>query len=305
MSTSATDIRSVPHPIWTTGVPVSDPPRSGCAGRTRDGGERPAATAVAQLQADPVARHSWLSDLKHGSADVAAVADAHRVISQALDGDVVPNVPWSVRRGRSVGASVRRTRPGTPAPPDGSAVAGQIAVTVRVDVQPAHRPRAGHRTSQHRRPHGVSLPLHSMCHPHTHCQQASHNHSEILCPRSRRHTGHSRTIAPPTSGSGKTLRNESVKGIRLAAGRGGTSVLRHNWGNSQRQGEGTTRWVRLTRLLRHEPGASGAEEVSQCDGIDEVGHRPGYAERCVPERVGGHRIDADIGVRLAEVGVTG
>ena len=95
---------------------------------------------------DPVARDAWLGDLEHGVADPVAVADADLVVGEALDGEVLAELPVhevvAAELALPVAVGVELVDE------DGAllaAVAGEIALAVAVDVQPAHPARPADR----------------------------------------------------------------------------------------------------------------------------------------------------------------
>ena len=75
------------------------------------GHEQRGHTRLVQAQPDPVAGDARLGDLELGVADAVAVADAHLVVGQPVDGEVLAEDARSVRSVRPrCSASARRTR---------------------------------------------------------------------------------------------------------------------------------------------------------------------------------------------------
>lgn len=111
----------------------------------------------AQAHADAVAGDARLGDFEFGFADAVPVADAYFVVGQAIDGEVLPEVP----EGQVVATELLLPVPvglqlidkdGT----NFAAVSGQVSLTVSVDVQPPHRP--GPRTGDFQAPVWTVLP---------------------------------------------------------------------------------------------------------------------------------------------------
>ena len=100
------------------------------------------AARLPHADAEPVARHAWLRHLEEGVADAVPVADAHLVVGQAVDREVLAEV---------AGGEIGTAELFTPVPvrvqlvhEDGAmlaAVALEVALAVTVDVQPAHHAR--------------------------------------------------------------------------------------------------------------------------------------------------------------------
>ncbi len=127
---------------------------------------------LAQAQADPVAGDPRLGDLELRLANPVPVPDAHLVVGQAVDGEVLPEhavaeaiaaeVPLPV----PVGLDLVHQH-GTLL----TAMAVQVALAVAVDVQPPHHPRPGHRVLPHTGVDGLALPGHVLRHPDVYRQQ--------------------------------------------------------------------------------------------------------------------------------------
>src|SRR5579862_463611 len=116
-------------------------------------------TGLVHPNADAIAGHARLGDLKQRTADLIAVADAHGIVRQALHREVLAEL------------SLDEVGPVQPLLPiairlelvdeDGallSPVAGQIALAVSRDIQPADRAAATHRILPDPGAHNTTLP---------------------------------------------------------------------------------------------------------------------------------------------------
>ena len=89
-----------------------------------------------------------------------AVADAHLVVGQPLDGEVLPQEPWlevvTAEHLRPVTVGVELVdQDGAVLP----TVAGEVALAVPLDVEPTHHPRPGHRVFPRAGVDGAVVPL--------------------------------------------------------------------------------------------------------------------------------------------------
>ena len=141
-------------------------------------------TRIIHPDAHPVAGNPWLGHLEHRLANAVAITDAHLVIGQAVDCEVLPELPvleviavqllLPVPVGRHL---VHEHRPVLPAMPR------QVALAVAVDVQPPHHPRSPGRPLPHRRAHRPAAPGHIPRQADVHRQQgastrtSSHQHA--------------------------------------------------------------------------------------------------------------------------------
>ena len=122
----------------------------------------------------PVARHPRLGHLEQRLTDLVAIADAHLVISQAGDREILPELavaevvaaqlllPVPVRLDL-----VHEHRTVLAAMP------GQIALPVTVDIQPPYLTRAVNRLFPDGRADGLPVPRHVLRQPHVDRQQAA------------------------------------------------------------------------------------------------------------------------------------
>jgi hypothetical protein len=129
---------------------------------------------VVHPDADPVAGDPRLGHLEHGLADPVAVADAHLVICQAADREVLPElavgevitaqlllpVPVRLDLVHEHGAVL-------------AAVPGEVALLITVEVQPPRHHRAPGRPLPYRRVHSPAVPGHILRQAHIHRQQAA------------------------------------------------------------------------------------------------------------------------------------
>src|SRR5262249_47582845 len=117
-------------------------------------------SGLVHANADAVAGHARLSDLEQRAADLITVADAHRIVGQSFDREVLAELamdevgplqlflPIAIRFDLvdEDGALL------TPVP-------GQVALTVSVEIQPADPTAAPHRILPDRGVHSATLPL--------------------------------------------------------------------------------------------------------------------------------------------------
>src|SRR5262249_43816135 len=97
--------------------------------------------------ADAIAGHAWLRDLEQGAADSISVADANDVIRQSLDRQVLAEL--SVDEVGPVQLVLPVAIRFNLVDEDGpllAAVAGQVALAVSVQIQPADPSAASHLT---------------------------------------------------------------------------------------------------------------------------------------------------------------
>jgi len=122
---------------------------------------------VVHPDAYPVAGDPRLGHLKQRLSDPVPVADAHLVVGQAVDGEVLPELPVgevaAAQLGLPVPVGVDLVHEHRPVLPP---VTGQIALPVPVDVQPPHHPRASDWPLPHRRVHYPATPGHILRQAH-------------------------------------------------------------------------------------------------------------------------------------------
>jgi DNA-binding CsgD family transcriptional regulator len=130
---------------------------------------------LAQPHADPVAGDAGLGHLELRLADAVPVADAHLVVGQAVNGQVLAEhpvgqvVPPEVLPPVLIGLHLVDEHG-----PLLATVALQVALAVAVDVETAHHPRPGHRLLPDARVHGLAVPRHVLGHPDVDRQQNRH-----------------------------------------------------------------------------------------------------------------------------------
>ncbi len=143
----------------------------------------------AQPQADPVAGDARLGDLELGLADPVPVADAHLVVGQAVDGQVLAEaavaevVPPEMLLPVPVGVDLVDQHG-----PLLATVPGEVALAVAVDVEPADHGRAVDRVLPHPGMDGPALPGDVLGQAHVDRQQR------------RRHRGRSGAFSPVSGG---------------------------------------------------------------------------------------------------------
>ena len=108
---------------------------------------------------DPVARHPWLGDLEQGGADAVPVADAHLVVAEPVDREVLAElaedevVALQLLAPVTVRVELIDVHGALLAP-----VPGAIALAVAVDVQPSDQTRTLNRLLPDPGEDGPSLP---------------------------------------------------------------------------------------------------------------------------------------------------
>ncbi len=105
-------------------------------------GEQRGHAGLVHADPDPVARHPWLRDLEQRGADAIAVADAHLVVVEPVDGEVLTElaedevVAVELLAPIAVRVELVHVHGALLAP-----VPGEIALAVAVDVQPSDQTR--------------------------------------------------------------------------------------------------------------------------------------------------------------------
>lgn len=129
----------------------------------------------AQAHTDAVAGDARLGDFEFRLADAVPVADAHFVVGQPVDGEILPEAPER----QVIAAELLPPVPvglqlvdeyGT----DVTAMTGQVSLAVSVDIQPSHHPRAVHGGFPGSGVDGPALPGHILRHADVHGQQRRH-----------------------------------------------------------------------------------------------------------------------------------
>ena len=135
---------------------------------------------LSEAQSDPVAGDPGLGDLELRLADPVPIADAHLVVGEAVDGEVLPElavdeiVPAEIPLPVLVRLDlVDEHRAHLAAVPVG------VALTVAVDIQPPHHPRPRHRFLPDPRVDGPALPGHILRHTDIHRQDRRHAKSSF------------------------------------------------------------------------------------------------------------------------------
>ena len=139
------------------------------------GDEQGGNARVVHANAHAVTGDARLRDFEDGGADLVAVADAHFVVAQSLDGEVLAELPVDEVASSELALPV----------PIGvdlvdehgallAAVPGGIALTVAVEVEPAHPARTGDGILEHAGEDGPPLPGHVLRQADVHGQQRSH-----------------------------------------------------------------------------------------------------------------------------------
>ena len=114
---------------------------------------------LAHPHAHPVAGHPRLGDLELRLADPVPVTDAHLVVGQPVDGQVLPEHPVHEVVAPEVLLPVPvRIELVDEHRPLLTAVPGQIPLPVSVDIQPPHHHRPGHRLLPDPGVHRLALP---------------------------------------------------------------------------------------------------------------------------------------------------
>src|SRR4051794_7233463 len=121
---------------------------------------------VVHADPDAVAGDTWLRDLEDGAADAKAVADAHAVVTQPLNGEVLAELPVDevVACELAFPVAVRLDLVDEHRALL-AAVASEVTLTVTLDVEPVHpaRPRDG--LLEDAREDGPPLPGDVLGHP--------------------------------------------------------------------------------------------------------------------------------------------
>src|SRR3954447_874007 len=144
---------------------------AGTAVRDEQGGN----ARVVHPQADAVARDAWLGHLEDGAADPEAVADADLVVAEALDGEVLAELPVDevvaseLALPVTVGVELVDEHGAHLA-----AVPGEITLPVALDVEPAHPARTRDRILEHAGEDGLPLPGDVLRHAHVDGHQRAH-----------------------------------------------------------------------------------------------------------------------------------
>ncbi len=115
---------------------------------------------LVQADAQPVTGDTRLRDLEQGAADPVTVSDAHLCIRQAIDSEILSELPVD---------EVVSSQLVLPIPigihlidkyrPAFAAVAGQVPLSVAVDVEPAHHARTLNRRLPDGGMDGLALPV--------------------------------------------------------------------------------------------------------------------------------------------------
>jgi hypothetical protein len=127
--------------------------------RPSAGGQQGRHAGLVQPNADAIAGDTRLRNLEQRAADLITVADAHGVVGQSFDGEVLAELssdevgPLQLRLPEPIGVSlVYEDRALL------TAVSGQVALTVSVEIQPADPTAATHRILPDRGVHRTTLP---------------------------------------------------------------------------------------------------------------------------------------------------
>src|SRR3954452_19097464 len=118
-------------------------------------------TGVVQPDPDAVASDAGLADLEDGAPDPKAVADAHLVVGEPFDREVLAELAvYEVASAElalpiAVGVDLVDERR-----PHLAAVPGEIALSVPLDVELGHPAGTRHGFLEHAGEHGLALPLH-------------------------------------------------------------------------------------------------------------------------------------------------
>ena len=142
---------------------------------------------LAQAHADPEAGDAGLGDLELGLPDAIAVADADLVVRQPVDGEVLAElavlqiVAAQVLSPVLVGLPLIDQHRA-----NFTAVTGQIALPVAVDVEPPDHARAVDRMLEDPGVDGSALPGHVLRLPDIQGQQARHRNGLLYCAAAER-----------------------------------------------------------------------------------------------------------------------
>ena len=130
---------------------------------------------VVHADADAVAGDARLRDLEDGGADLVAVADAHLVVAQSLDREVLAElavdevIATELAFPVAVGVALVDEHG-----PLLAAVPAQVALAVTVDVELAHTARAADGVLEDAGEDGLPLPGHVLRHADIHGDQRAH-----------------------------------------------------------------------------------------------------------------------------------
>jgi hypothetical protein len=126
--------------------------------------------------ADAITGNARLSDLEQCGADAIAVTDAHGIVGQAFDREILAEL--SVDEAGSLQLLLPIAIGFDLVDEDGAlltAVSGEVALTVAVQIQPAGPATAGDRILPDRSVHRATLPLDVARKSDIHRQETSHN----------------------------------------------------------------------------------------------------------------------------------
>ena len=174
------DLVAVANLAWLQDAAVESRPSAG--------GQQGGHAGLVHPNADAIAGDTRLRDLEQRAADPIAVADAHGIVGQSFDREVLAELsvdevgplqlllPVAIRFDL-----VDEDRPLL------AAVPGQVALTVSVEIQPADPTAATHRLLPDRRVHRATLPRDVAREANVHREESSH-----VAPnsRSQAHHGH-------------------------------------------------------------------------------------------------------------------
>ena len=220
------------------------------------GDEQGRHSRLAEPHADPEAGDPRLGDLELGVTDAVAVADADLVVAEPFDGEVLAElaelevVPAEVLLPVAIGLDLVDEHC-----PLLAAVPVEVALTVAVDVEPAHHPRPVDRPLPDAGVHGVALPADVLRQADVHRQQARHPPLLSLGSRSG---SHARCLVAPANDPGRRT------GARSGTGPAGPPGSRHRQRRVPRPrsvgGSGCVglRTVRGTRSTRGRTGPPAA-----------------------------------------------
>src|SRR5262249_23494730 len=128
--------------------------------------------------ADAIAGDTRLRHLEHRAADPVAIADAHGIIGQPFDGEVLAELPVDEARAFQpllpVGIRLDLVDVDRALLP---AVAAQVTLTISVDIQSTHPAAATHRVLPDRGVHRAALPRDVAWESDVDREQASHGAS--------------------------------------------------------------------------------------------------------------------------------
>src|SRR5262245_45440116 len=128
--------------------------------RSSAGGQESRHPGLVHPNADAIAGDARLGDLEQGAADPISVADAHGIVGQSFDREVLAEL--SVDEAVSLELLLPMAIRLDLVDEDGALltpVPGQVALTVAVQIQPADPTAATHGILPDRGAHGATLPL--------------------------------------------------------------------------------------------------------------------------------------------------